>query len=797
MGKLTDDILKWTLDVNGDPARKELTEVSNTTNKLERDNRALATEMAKLEAHGKKGSEEWKKYEAQIKANNVTIGANKKKMEELRKEVGLNNLSATELRKEMKSLKSQMDKMDPETKGWNDMNVQFSAMKSRLSDISGGAATASGFFGKLNTSINAIPGPVGDVIQGIGGMGKALWTLVANPIGATIALIVGGLTLLYKAFTSTDDGAVAMEGTLKAISNTMDILLDRAMSYYKMLWSLVTFDWEGVKSNAKDAFGGLVSSIKDATNAGWDYAHSMDDIADREVAASNRMTQLRVDIEKLKNISKDQTKTSKERMAAAQQAMDKEIELNKIETGFMTERNNAETMNLASKIQNSKLTMAQKEEQLKQWLKVDDLELASMMEKDAAFAEFVNKNADEFQALQKAKSDELMKEAELAQETRKLQSQLSGFKKELINEEVEARKNASEKAIATLDAANNEHMSKLAVRYEKEGWTDARFKSEQLAAEQAYLALKKSLLEKYGQSTVEVESQINQKRIEAQKDLNAVLADGDKELMQSLEDSSKIDLKAIDATIEAADKTIQTLEDSAEKEKEILAQRQEAYMQFAQMIGQSFGDLMNDSEATFADYLKNVLLMSLEALHQFFIIEKAKTLIKGAGTGFIGLAKAVAQIAAMELIYQGVKGVLTKKGKQSGGYADSDPSDATPVGVYHANEFIASAPAVRNPTVKPVLDIIDMAQKSGSIKSLNLRAILNTGRQTGGYSSPGNAPAASSPVIVPAGGMDPGIANLIADAIYNRLSDWNPSISIEEYERKRKNWDKITSSGLK
>ena len=86
------------------------------------------------------------------------------------------------------------------------------------------------------------------------------------------------------------------------------------------------------------------------------------------------------------------------------------------------------------------------------------------------------------------------------------------------------------------------------------------------------------------------------------------------------------------------------------------------------------------------------------------------------------------------------------KGKQSGGYADSDSNDSTPVGVYHANEFIASGPAVRNPTIKPVLDIIDIAQRSGTIRSLNLPAMLGqSGRQSGGYASPASQ---SSPMTM-------------------------------------------------
>ena len=119
-----------------------------------------------------------------------------------------------------------------------------------------------------------------------------------------------------------------------------------------------------------------------------------------------------------------------------------------------------------------------------------------------------------------------------------------------------------------------------------------------------------------------------------------------------------------------------------------------------------------------------------------------------------GIANVVAQTAAT---FKGGDSTGGKKGKQSGGYADSSSSDSDPVGVYHANEFIASAPAVRNRTVKPVLDVIDIAQRTGTIKNLNLAGVLSGSRKAGGYASPGSA---SSPSIQIAG-SDPELKSAI------------------------------------
>ena len=48
-------------------------------------------------------------------------------------------------------------------------------------------ATTTSMWGRLNTSMTSMPGPLGAVVSGLVSTGKAMWALVANPIGATIA----------------------------------------------------------------------------------------------------------------------------------------------------------------------------------------------------------------------------------------------------------------------------------------------------------------------------------------------------------------------------------------------------------------------------------------------------------------------------------------------------------------------------------------------------------------------------------------------------------------------------------
>lgn len=87
-----------------------------------------------------------------------------------------------------------------------------------------------------------------------------------------------------------------------------------------------------------------------------------------------------------------------------------------------------------------------------------------------------------------------------------------------------------------------------------------------------------------------------------------------------------------------------------------------------------------------------------------------------------------------------------KKRKQRG-YADSPTVLIGEAGA----EFVANADAVANPTIKPVLDLINIAQQNGSVSSINLPKIISSaysvrGFESGGYTStqPATVPVAAA-----------------------------------------------------
>jgi len=110
------------------------------------------------------------------------------------------------------------------------------------------------------------------------------------------------------------------------------------------------------------------------------------------------------------------------------------------------------------------------------------------------------------------------------------------------------------------------------------------------------------------------------------------------------------------------------------------------------------------------------------------------------------LAAAVAAMGAIQVATIARQPIPSLTGLEGGGYlvrrsqdgkvfdTDIDPDRRGYVGRptvivgENGNEFVASAQAVENPSVKPVLDIIDTAQRNGTISTLNLEKIMSSRR---------------------------------------------------------------------
>jgi hypothetical protein len=87
----------------------------------------------------------------------------------------------------------------------------------------------------------------------------------------------------------------------------------------------------------------------------------------------------------------------------------------------------------------------------------------------------------------------------------------------------------------------------------------------------------------------------------------------------------------------------------------------------------------------------------------------------------------------------------------------------------------------------------------GAVQASKIKSLPQTTPERGGLKNAlneGNGNSLSNSNINNSSSIDNQTANRLADSI-DRLTNWNPSISIEAYERKREQYQKTTNSGLK
>ena len=103
-----------------------------------------------------------------------------------------------------------------------DATKNLNSLQSSIEGVVGEGGKIDG----LSQKFGSLPGPVGNAASAMNGLGKQMWALVANPIGAVIAALVGAITLLYKAFTSTNEGADKLDQGLAGLGAAFEVIMN-------------------------------------------------------------------------------------------------------------------------------------------------------------------------------------------------------------------------------------------------------------------------------------------------------------------------------------------------------------------------------------------------------------------------------------------------------------------------------------------------------------------------------------------------------------------------------------------
>lgn len=212
---------------------------------------------------------------------------------------------------------------------------------------------------------------------------------------------------------------------------------------------------------------------------------------------------------------------------------------------------------------------------------------------------------------------------------------------------------------------------------------------------------------------------------------------------------------ALDTYNEALQELLKKEDEALEDHEKKLKEKAELYTDIGKQIGEALGssiaEAIDRSRGQLREAFKGVLKIILDSIEKMMVAAVAqRTISNVAQLGFWGIAKAAGEIALITAAFEAAKGVISNwgdSGYSTGGYTGIGGA-YEPAGIVHKGEFVANRYALANPAVRSVLDLIDTAQRAGTIANLTAEDIASVGRSRYSQSSQPTVITQSDPALL-------------------------------------------------
>ena len=143
-----------------------------------------------------------------------------------------------------------------------DLNEEIDTLNSRLEELSKNSKKSGVNTRALGNSIGILGRGFNGVRSGVIRLGRAFKALAANPIFLAITLLVGAVVGLFKAFTSTKEGAEALSRVSAGFSAIIRVIRDLALKAGEALIDAFSNPVESLKSLGQAIVTNIVNRFK-------------------------------------------------------------------------------------------------------------------------------------------------------------------------------------------------------------------------------------------------------------------------------------------------------------------------------------------------------------------------------------------------------------------------------------------------------------------------------------------------------------------------------------------------------
>lgn len=142
-----------------------------------------------------------------------------------------------------------------------------------------------------------------------------------------IGLLVGIVGSLISYFTRWQAGIDKVSQVMAGLGAVVDTIIGRAAALGSAIVKLFSGDFSGAANDAKQAVTGIGSAIIDAASAAYNLEKRIQALRDSTITASVEIARQRAELEKLRAVVDDDTKSISKRIQTQRQAADIEVQI--------------------------------------------------------------------------------------------------------------------------------------------------------------------------------------------------------------------------------------------------------------------------------------------------------------------------------------------------------------------------------------------------------------------------------------------------------------------------------------
>ena len=214
---------------------------------------------------------------------------------------------------------SNIDQTTQEVKQLNTAVQGVEKSASKMGSELGNTGKATQSLGAIKNVVTQLNPALAGAESGFKSVLVQMWAMVANPIGAVIAALVLGLTALYKAFTSTDEGADKLEQMLSGLSNVLVVIRDRFLKFGEALSKFFSGDFSGAVKDARSAVSGVGDEIAAEFKKGAEAARLLQEVSDAMRDLKVARAELNKNLAESKELLSDENATYEQKRKAIEE----------------------------------------------------------------------------------------------------------------------------------------------------------------------------------------------------------------------------------------------------------------------------------------------------------------------------------------------------------------------------------------------------------------------------------------------------------------------------------------------